>query len=55
MTMLIHFFHESLSGVALTWYMSLDGSKIKKCKDPIEAVMRQYKASLEVALNRLSL
>jgi len=53
--MLIHFFHESLSGVALTCYMSLDGSKIKKCKDLVEAFMRQYKFSLEVAPNRSSL
>ena len=28
--LLIHFFQDSLSGAALTWYMRLDNTKVKK-------------------------
>jgi len=28
--LLIHFFQDSLSGTALTWYMRLDNTKVKK-------------------------
>jgi hypothetical protein len=28
--LLIHFFQDSLSGAALTWYMWLDNAKVKK-------------------------
>ena len=41
--LLIHFFQDSLSGVALTWYMRLDNTKVKKWKDLVYAFMKQYK------------
>ncbi|KAJ6893823.1 hypothetical protein NC652_027792 [Populus alba x Populus x berolinensis] len=39
--LLIHFFQESLSDAALTWYMRLDNTKVKKWKDLVDAFMRQ--------------
>jgi len=41
--LLIHFFQDSLSGAALTWYMRLDNTKVKKWKDLVDAFMKQYK------------
>jgi hypothetical protein len=38
--LLIHFFQDSLSGAALTWYMRLDNTKVKKWKDLVDALMR---------------
>jgi hypothetical protein len=40
--LLIHFFQDSLSNVALTWYMRLDNTKIKKWMDLVNAFIRQY-------------
>jgi hypothetical protein len=39
--LLIHFFQDSLSDAALTWYMRLDNTKVKKWKDLVNAFMRQ--------------
>lgn len=36
----IHFFHRSLTGVALKWYMQLDSSRIKTWKDLVDAFIR---------------
>jgi len=46
--LLIHFFQDSLSGTALTWYMRLDHTKVKKWKDLVDAFMRQYKFNIDV-------
>jgi len=35
--LIIHFFQKSLGGVALSWYMRLDNTKIKRLKDLINA------------------
>jgi len=35
--LIIHFFQESLAGVALSWYMRLDNTKIKRLKDLMNA------------------
>jgi len=50
--LLIHFFQDNLSDVALTWYMWLDNTKVK---DLIDAFIRQYKFNMDVAPDRLSL
>jgi hypothetical protein len=53
--LLIHFFQDSLSDVALTWYMQLDNTKVKKWKDLVDAFMRQYKFNIDVGPDRLNL
>jgi hypothetical protein len=53
--LLIHFFQDSLSDAALTWYMRLDNTKVKKWKDLVDAFMRQYKFNIDVGPDRLSL
>jgi hypothetical protein len=51
----IHFFQDSLSDAALTWYMRLDNTKVKKWKDLVDAFMRQYKFNIDMGPDRLSL
>jgi hypothetical protein len=53
--LLIHFFQDSLSGAALTWYMRLNNTKVKKWKDLVDAFIRQYKFNIDVGPDRLSL
>ena len=53
--LLIHFFQDNLSDVALIWYMWLDNTKVKKWKDLVDAFMRQYKFNIDMGLDRLSL
>jgi len=53
--LLIHFFQDSLSDAALTWYMRLDNTKVKKWKDLVYAFMRQYKFNIDMGPDRLSL
>ncbi|XP_011016207.1 PREDICTED: uncharacterized protein LOC105119733, partial [Populus euphratica] len=50
--LLIHFFQDSLSGSALSWYTRLDTTKIRKWKDLIKAFMEQYKLNMKVALDK---
>jgi hypothetical protein len=53
--LLIHFFQDSLSGAALSWYMRLDNTKIQKWKDLVDAFVKQYKYNMDIALDRTSL
>ena len=53
--LLIHFFQDNLSGAALTWYMQLDNTKVKKWKDLVDAFMRQYKFNIDVDPDRLNM
>jgi hypothetical protein len=53
--LLIHFFQDSLSDAALTWYIWLNNTKVKKWKDLVDAFMRQYKFNIDVSPDRLSL
>ncbi|RDX63194.1 hypothetical protein CR513_58401, partial [Mucuna pruriens] len=46
---LIHCFQDSLSGVALSWYVSLERGRIKTWKDLAEAFLKQYKYNKEMA------
>jgi len=53
--LLIHLFQDSLSDAALTWYMRLDNTKVKKWKNLVDAFMRQYKFNIDIDPDRLSL
>jgi len=50
--MLIYFFQDSLTRSALSWYMSLDNTKIKTWKDLVDAFLKHYKFNLETAPDR---
>jgi len=53
--LLMHFFQDSLSRAALSWYMRLDNTKIQRWKDLVEAFVKQYKYNMDIAPNRTSL
>jgi hypothetical protein len=53
--LLIHFFQDSLSDAALTWYIRLDNTKVKKWKDLVDAFMKQYKFNIDMSPDRSSL
>ncbi|KAJ9169855.1 hypothetical protein P3X46_018003 [Hevea brasiliensis] len=53
--LLVHFFHESLSGVALRWCIQLDRSKLRSWKDLADAFLKQYKFNCDVAPTRRDL
>ena len=46
---LIHFFHKSLNGIILNWYIRFDNTKIRKWRDLVDAFIRQYKFNMDVA------
>ncbi|XP_061359320.1 uncharacterized protein LOC133303422 [Gastrolobium bilobum] len=49
---LVSFFHESLAGPALEWYIQMDHSKIGCWKDLADAFMNQYRFNLDTAPTR---
>ncbi|XP_058008592.1 uncharacterized protein LOC131182997 [Hevea brasiliensis] len=53
--LLIHFFHEGLTGSALRWYVQLDRSKLHAWKDLADAFLKQYKFNCDVTLTRRDL
>ena len=53
--LLIHFFQDSLSGVAMVWYTNLEASHILSWKDLITAFIRQYQYNIDMALDRTQL
>ncbi|XP_014521831.1 uncharacterized protein LOC106778386 [Vigna radiata var. radiata] len=53
--LLIHFFQESLTGVALSWYMRLEPAHICSWKDLVDAFVRQYKYNKDLRPDRLQL
>jgi len=53
--LLNYFFQDNLSDAALTWYMWLDNTKVKKWKDLVDAFIRQYKFNIDVNPDRSSL
>jgi len=53
--LLVHFFHESLSGATLRWCIQLDRSKLRSWKDLADAFLRQYKFNCDVAPTRRDL
>nr|KYP35320.1 hypothetical protein KK1_043654 [Cajanus cajan] len=53
--LLIHYFQESLSDVALNWYMQLDGGKIQTWKQLADAFLRRYKYNIDLVPDRFDL
>lgn len=53
--MLIHCFQDSLTGVALRWYMGLDITHVKTFNDLGEAFIKNYKYNLDNAPDRVRL
>jgi len=53
--LLMHFFQDNLSGAALSWYMRLDNTKIRKWKNLVDAFVKQYKYNMDITPDRTSL
>ena len=49
------FFQDSLSGSALSSYMTLDNTRVKKWSDLVDAFLRKYKFNIDIALDQTSL
>jgi len=49
------FIQDSLSGSALSSYMTLDNTKVKKWSDLTDAFLRKYKFNIDIALDQTSL
>ncbi|XP_050895974.1 uncharacterized protein LOC127102673 [Lathyrus oleraceus] len=47
--LLIHYFKDSLTGVALRWYMGLDNANVRNFNDLGEAFVKQYKYNVDMA------
>ena len=52
---LIHFFQESLTGVAVTWYTNLEPSRVHTWKDLMVAFVRQYQYYSDMVPDRMQL
>ncbi|RDX90423.1 hypothetical protein CR513_27707, partial [Mucuna pruriens] len=52
---LIHYFYGSLTGAALSWYVSLECGCIKTWRDLAEAFLKQYKYNEDIAPDRSQL
>jgi hypothetical protein len=50
--LLIHYFQDSLTGVALRWYMGLDSASIRTLNDLGEAFVKKYKYNVDMAPDR---
>ncbi|RDX74242.1 hypothetical protein CR513_46041, partial [Mucuna pruriens] len=46
---LVHCFQDSLTGVALSWYVSLERGRIRTWRDLVEAFLRHYKYNIDMA------
>ncbi|XP_017617660.1 uncharacterized protein LOC108462194 [Gossypium arboreum] len=53
--LLIHYFQDSLTGVATKWYNQLNRSQVKSWKDLAQAFMKQYGHVTDIALDRITL
>jgi hypothetical protein len=53
--LLLHFFQDNLSDAALTWYIRLGNTKVKKSKDLVDFFIKQYKFNMDVGPDRSSL
>jgi len=51
----MHFFQESLTGVAVTWYTNLEPSGVHSWKDQMVAFVRQYQYNFDMASDRMQL
>ena len=53
--LLIHFFQESLTRAAVTWYTNLEPSRVHSWKDLMVAFVRQYQYNSDMAPDRMQL
>ena len=53
--LLMHFFQESLTGVAVTWYTNVEPSRVHSWKDLMVAFVRQYQYNYDMAPDRMQL
>ena len=53
--LLMHFFQESHTGTAVTWYTNLEPSRVYSWKDLMVAFVRQYQYNYDMALDRMQL
>ena len=53
--LLMHFFQESLTRAAVTWYTNLEPSWVRSWKDLMVAFIRQYHYNSDMAPNRMQL
>jgi len=53
--LLVHFFQESLTRVAVTWYTNLESSRVRSWKDLMVAFIRQYQYNSDMTPNRMQL
>ena len=53
--LLIHFFQESLTGVAATWYTNLEPSRVRSWKDLMVAFIGQHQCNSDMAPDRMQL
>ncbi|RDX82845.1 hypothetical protein CR513_36314, partial [Mucuna pruriens] len=53
--LLIHFFQEILTRVALRWYMTLDRGHVQTWRNLVEAILKQYQYSMNMAPNHTQL
>ena len=51
--LLMHFFQESLTGAAVTWYTNLEPSRVRSWKDLMVTFIRQYQHNSDMAPNRM--
>jgi len=53
--LLMHFFQDNLTRIALNWYMNLEPVRIRSWKDLVHAFIKQYKYNMDLAPNRMQL
>ena len=53
--LLMHFFQESLTKAAVTWYTNLEPSRVHSWKDLMVAFIRQYQYNSNMAPDRMQL
>ncbi|RDX75797.1 hypothetical protein CR513_44280, partial [Mucuna pruriens] len=49
---LVHFFQDNLTGVALSWYVSLERGRIKTWRELAKAFLKQYKYNKDMTSDR---
>ena len=52
---LMHFFQESFTGVAVTWYANLESSQVHSWRDLMVAFVNQYQYNSDMASDRMQL
>jgi len=53
--LLIHFFKNNLTSSVLSWYMTLNNTKVKKWSDLANDFLKQYKFNIYIISNQTSL